>query len=325
MNKAMRGICLAAGLVLPATSGMALAQTYPTHPITLIVPAAAAGPADVVARVIAAKMSEILGQSLVIENNGGAGGYAAAVQIAHARPDGYSLLYATAATYLVLPQVYKAKGFDPFTQFVPAAMLATVSSALFVNKDLPVHSVAELVAYARASPNRLNFGTPGIGSNNHLTIERFKKAAGFEATHVPFRGGAPVIAALLAGEIQFSFDAQSTLIPYYKSGSVRVLALADDARGPFLPDVPTMEEAGYPGFFARSWHAIVAPAGTPADVVEKIRRAAAQAVADPQVVARLNAMQTRPAYQDAAGFLAVARDEAAAMKPVVEAAGITPD
>ena len=325
MTRVIKGWCLAAGAMLAVAAGPAAAQTYPTHPITLLVPAAAAGPTDVTARVIAAKMSDILGQSLVIENNGGAGGYAAAVQSAHAKPDGYLLLYATAATYLVLPQVYKSKGFDPFTQFVPAAMLASVSSALFVNKDLPVHSVAELVAYAKASPTRLNFGTPGVGSNNHLSIERFKKAAGFEATHVPFRGGAPVISALLSGEIQFSLDAQSTLVPYYRSNAVRVLALADDKRSTSMPDVPTMEEAGYPGFFARSWHTIVAPAGTPADVIEKIRHAAQLAVADPQVVERLNNLQTRPAYRDAAGFLAIAREEAAAMKPVVEAAGITPE
>ena len=325
MIRGLFGISVAMGLFGPLVMDMAAAQTYPSHQITLVVPAAAAGPTDVVARVVAAKMSDILGQSVVIDNNGGAGGYAGAAQVARAKPDGYTLLYATAATYQVLPQVYKDRDFDPFAQFVPAAMLATVSSALFVNNSLPVHTVAEFVAYAQSNPGKLNFGTPGVGSNNHLHVERFMKSAGFSATHVPFRGGAPVIAALLSGEIQFGIDAQSTLVPYYRSGAFRVLALADDKRSSFLPDIPTMEEAGYPGFFARSWHTIVAPAGTPPDVVETIRRACEQAIQDPEVVARLTGMQTRPFYRSAEDFLAISRAEAAAMKPVVEAAGLRPD
>ena len=223
----------------------------------------------------------------------------------------------------MLPHIYRSKGFEPFAQFRPVASVAKVASGFFVNKDLPVRTLAEFVAHAKASPKPLNYGSPGVGSNNHLAVERFRKIAGFEATHVPFRGGAPVMAALLAGEIQFAFDAQSTLVPYFKSDSVRVLAFADEARSPFLPGVPTFDESGYPGLYQRSWHTIVAPAGAPDDVVEKLRAAAQRATEGPTARERLTAMQTDPFYHPAAEFEAMARKEYAEAAPSVEAAGLS--
>src|SRR6202051_2451616 len=258
---------LAAVAALFCALAPAQAQTYPARPIRLIVPFPPGGPVDVMARLVAERLPPNL-RFIVVDNRPGAGGTIGSRIAAAAEPDGYTLLFGSSTTLAAAPALYQNIGYDPIKNFTPVAMIASVSSALAVAPSLPVHSVAELVAYAKAHPGKLNYGAP-TGALPHLTTEMFKAVAAIDIVHVPYKGAATAITDLLAGRVDLAFEPTSVLLAHIHAGELRALAVTSAPRSLELPTVPTMIESGFPGFTSVSWSGIVAPAGTPPDVVAK--------------------------------------------------------
>lgn len=288
-------------MLLAAMGAPAWSQAdWPRRPITYVVPFGPGAHSDAVARAVTAKVAERLGQTIVVENKAGAGGSIAAQYVAKAPADGYTLLQTTQGVHVTNKAVYRKLGYDPTKDFVPVVMLVESPLILIVRKDSPIHSVADLVAYARANPGKLNFGSPGIGSAHHLAGELFNVAAGLQATHVPYRGSAPSLQALLAGEIQYIFEASA--LPMIEAGQVRALAVTSAARWPSVPDVPTMKEQGFADFVIQGWYGVVAPTGTPQAVVDRLNK-------------EFNAVLSMPAIQsyirDHLGILPVGGSSAA--------------
>jgi tripartite-type tricarboxylate transporter receptor subunit TctC len=255
----------AAGLIRPAP-----AQTYPDRPVKIIVPTVAAGTVDLVTRVMANDLGARLGQNFFVENRSGAGNTIGSREVAHSEPDGYTLLMSSGSGEVISPLLYKDPGYDALKSFAPIAPYAEGSVILVVNPSLPFHTVADLVAYAKANPGKLNYGSAGTGTVPHLTGELFKAAAGIDMVHVPYRGGALSIQDVIAGRLQLTFEASSPLLPHIAAGQLRALAVLSAHRIPDLPDVPTMGEAGYPSVISASWTGLFAPAGTNAAVVHKL-------------------------------------------------------
>ncbi len=249
--------------VFPAQS-----QNYPSQTIKIVVPFPPGGGVDAVARVIAPRLSEMLGQSVIIENRGGAGGSVGATYVAQSARDGYTLLLGTASTHGTNPNVYARLPYDPLRDFVPVALVTSAPTLLVANNDLPVKSAADLIALAKSKPGGLAFGSYGNGSSNHLIAELFNTMAGIEANHIPYRGSAPMMTDLIGGRIQFAFDGIATTHGYVGSNTVRLLGVSTAKRSPILPNGPTIAESAVPGFEASVWFALFAPAGTPAAVIE---------------------------------------------------------
>lgn len=301
----------------------ALAQDYPARPVTILVPFAAGGGQDIFMRLIAPGVSEAIKQSLVIDNRVGGAGNIAASAVARAAPDGYTLLLGTAATHGMNQALYKSLGFDAQTSFEPVAMLAEVPLVLVVNRDVPAKTVAELVAYLKANPGKINYGSSGVGGPLHLAGELFKTAAGVEAAHVPFRGSAPAITELLGGRLTFMFDTFAATEPYIADGSLRRLAIAAGTRAANAPDLPTMAEAGTP-VEAYSWSGVFAPAGTPKPIVEKLGKAFSDAVASPALRARLYEIGFLPAPDTPEALRKRVGSELIKWKAAAETAGLKP-
>ncbi len=249
------------------------AQTYPDRPVKIVVPTVAGGTVDLVTRVMAADLSERLHGKFFIENRSGAGNTIGSKDVAEAAPDGYTLLMSSASGQVISPMIYKDPGYDSLNSFVPIVPYAEGSVILVVNPSLPFHSVADLVAYAKANPGKLSFGSAGIGTVPHLAAELFEADAGITMAHVPYRGGALSIQDVIGGHVQLTFEASSPLLPHIQSGQLRALAVLSEKRIVDLPDVPTMGEAGYPAVLSTSWTGLFAPAGTDPDIVEKLNAA----------------------------------------------------
>jgi tripartite-type tricarboxylate transporter receptor subunit TctC len=245
------------------------AATYPDRVIKLIVPFTPGGPVDVMARLVGQYLSAQLGQPVVVENRPGVGGTLASKLVATADPDGYTLLFASAGSLAISPSLYKNIGYDPVGAFAPVAMVANHPLAMVVHPSLPAGSVAELVAYAKANPGKIDYAAP-TGTPPHLMGELFRTMAGIELVFVPYRGAAPALTDLLAGRTQMTILSTAVIVPPILAGKLRALAVTSTARWHELPDVPTMAEAGYAGFPQGSWTAVVAPAGTPRDVIAKL-------------------------------------------------------
>src|SRR4030088_1974889 len=257
MRKAL-GV-IAASLLLLLSSAVQ-AQNYPTKPVKLVVPFAPGGSVDIVARIVGQQLSEDLGQSIVVENRAGAGGNIGFEAVAKAKPDGYTLAMAS-STMAVNVSLYRTIGYDPLKDFAPISLIALQPNVLMVNPSLPVKSVAELIAYAKANPGALNFGSSGIGASQHLAAELFKRGAGVDIVHVPYRGDAMI--DLMAGRLQMMFETLPVSLSYAQSGQLRAIAITVDERSKMLPDVPTVSEAGLSGFVSRGWLGVAAPAKTP--------------------------------------------------------------
>jgi tripartite-type tricarboxylate transporter receptor subunit TctC len=245
-------LCTAAAAGAGAVSGVASAQTYPSKPIRIVVGFAPGGPADVMARLIGQRMTAVLGQSIVIDNRPGAGGTIGARAVAESDPDGYTLLLGNTSTLVISPLIYKNVGYDAVRGFVPIALLGTTSNLLIVNPVLPVKSVRGLISLARSSPGKLNYSSAGIGTPPHLIGEMFKQRLGLDVVHVPYKGGGPSVAAVVAGETQFSFENPASALPLVQAGNVRALASTSETRGSQTPDLPTMIEAGVADFMSVS-------------------------------------------------------------------------
>jgi tripartite-type tricarboxylate transporter receptor subunit TctC len=301
----------------------AFAQSYPDHPIRIIVPTPAGGPVDVMARLVAAALPEKLGQNIVVENKPGAGNIIGSKIAADAAPDGYTLMVSAASGLIMSPMIYKDAGYDA-TSFAPIALIAETPQLLVINAQLPFKSVAELVAYAKANPGKLNYSTGGIGTLPHLAAELFKKTTGTNIVHVPYKGGGPALTGVVAGEVQMTFDPVATSLQLIKSGKLRALAVAGPTRVAALPDVPTMAESGYQSLLVGAWTALLAPKGTPSAIAAKLNAATNAALhSEPMMstLARLGAEPRGGTPQDLTDRMAV---ETKKWKPIVQALNLKP-
>ena len=267
---------------------------YPSRPITLIVPYAAGGGNDVMARGVAIPMSKTLGQNIVIENHGGAGGSIGTRQVATAAPDGYTLGLGGTGTLAIDPTLYAKAGYDPRKDFAPVGMIATNPMIVVVNPSLPAKNVQELIALAKAAPGKLNYASAGTGSGIHLGTVLFAQAAGIEITHVPYRGTGPALTDLLGGHVTLYFSSLPSAVGLVKDGKLRALAVTGSKRSPAFPDVPTVAEQGLPGFEAVLHYGIIAPAGTPRPIVAKLNAALREALDDPTLSSRFAAEGAEP-------------------------------
>jgi tripartite-type tricarboxylate transporter receptor subunit TctC len=256
---------LAAGAAaLPALSSTARAQAFPSRPIRLIVPFPPGGPTDIVARPLAQLLGDELKTSIIIDNRGGAGGSLGANVVARSAPDGYTLLMATVGTNAINTALYKNLAYDAVRDFTPIALVAAAPVAIVVHPSLPANDLAALVALAKKEPGKLNYGSAGNGSPGHLTGEMFKAAAGIDIRHVPYKGSAPAVIDLLAGQIQMMFDPLQSVVSHVRAGKLRALAVSSAARSPVETNIPTIAESGYPGFEFTAWWGVFAPANLPA-------------------------------------------------------------
>jgi tripartite-type tricarboxylate transporter receptor subunit TctC len=276
-----RTVALLASVVVVASAPAVPAADYPTRPITLIIGFAPGGPSDVMARILTKKMEEILKQPFVIENRAGAGGSIAGAAVARATPDGYTVLLATGSVLAINVSLYKNLGYDPEKDFEPITLIGTQTNVLYTHPSLPAKSLSELIAYAKANPGKLSFGSGGNGTPAHLAGELLKIEAQIDITHVPFRGTGPALQAVIGGHVPMAFNPPSPLIPHIQSGAIRPLAITTLKRTAVLSDIPTIAESGFPGFEATTWHALVAPAGTPKEAIAALHRAAVATVNDP--------------------------------------------
>jgi len=285
---------LALGLAGFASLGAALADDYPSRPIRLVVPYAPGGGADTVARIVAKRVGDTIGQPIVIENRTGAGSIIGTELVAKAEPDGYTLLLGQSGPISINPAVYKDLRYDPIRDFAPITMTTAYPYILVVNAKLPVRSLSEFVALARGKPGALNYGTTGIGAANHLVTELFSGKAGLKMTHIPYRGTALAVADLISEQVTVVFSDPVSVLSHIQAGTLRALAVTSKERSQVAPDVPTIAESGFPGFDAIAWHGILAPAKTPPSVVKKLNAEIVSALGHPETKALLvsQAMQT---------------------------------
>ena len=283
------------------------AQTYPTKPIRIVVPFPAGGTTDVLARAAAQKLTESLGQPAVVDNRPGAGGNIGAELVAKSPPDGYTLLMGTVGTHAINPSLYPKMPYDHVKDFAPVILVAGVPNVLVINPALPVNSVQELIAYAKANPGKLNFASSGNGTSIHLSGELFKTMAGVQMTHVPYKGSAPALQDLVGGQVQLMFDNLPSSLALIKGGKLKALAVTSSARAAALPDVPTLAESGLPGFEASSWFGLLAPAGTPQPIILKVNGDVAKWLASPEAKEKLLAQGANRRRRHARGLRAAHR------------------
>jgi tripartite-type tricarboxylate transporter receptor subunit TctC len=270
------------------------AADYPNRVVRIILPQPAGGGTDVVARAVAAKLTEAWGQQVIVDNRAGANGIIGSEAVVKSKPDGYTYLYGFTSVLTINPSVYKSLPYDTLRDFVPVTQTVTNQMALVVNPYLPAHSVKELVALARSRPGELLYGSFGVGNQTHLTTELFRLEAKLKMLHVPYKGETPSITELVGGQVALMFSPSAGVTPFVKSGRLRLLALAGEKRSPAFPDTPTMIESGFPGVISTGWGGLLAPAGTPSDIVQKTQRDVARGLAAPDTRERLAALGADP-------------------------------
>jgi tripartite-type tricarboxylate transporter receptor subunit TctC len=306
-----------------AFTNLVSAQDYPGRPIRLIVTVPPGGAADFIARLVGGKVSEALGQPVLVENRGGAGGTIAADAVAKAAPDGYTLLQNSITTHGIGPHLYSKLPYDPVKDFAAVTGLALLPLVMAVNAELPFKNVEELVVASKRS--NLNFASSGNGGAPHMAAELFKSVTGAALTHVPYKGSGPAVADLVGGRVQIMFDAPPSLIAHIRSGKLRVLAAASAQRNRLLPEVPTFAEVGYPKVAVSLWYGLLAPAGTPLSIVERLNREVVKALDTPEVRERLQAQGAEPMPGTPEAFASFMREEMARWAPVVKQAGVKLD
>jgi tripartite-type tricarboxylate transporter receptor subunit TctC len=307
------------------TAHLVQAESYPLRPIKIIVPTPAGGPVDVIARLTGNYLTTAVGQPVVIDNRPGAGNTLGSKEAAQAEPDGYTLLYSSASGLVLAPMLQKNAGYDPLTSYDPIALVAQSSTILVVHPSVPVKTVQELVAYAKANPGKVNFSSGGIGVLPHLIGEWFKSAAGIDIVHVPYRGGGPSINDLVGGQVQMTFEGTSVLVPLIQAGKLKALATTSAKRIAELPDLPTMEESGFPGFVSTSWTGLLAPAHTPRPVIDKLNAVVNDGVRSVELKAALAKLNNEPLGGTPQDFTNVIKADIAKWAPVVKALGLKAD
>jgi tripartite-type tricarboxylate transporter receptor subunit TctC len=296
---------------------------YPNRPVRIIVPFAPGGSTDVVARILADRLGTELKQSFVVENKPGAGGNIGADAVAKATPDGYMLLMGTTGVLAINKYLYKDMAFDPDRDLAPVSYTSLITNILVVNPQVPARSVAELVRLAKAEPGRLTFASSGAGSSTHLSAELFKSMAGVDILHVPYKGSSQAITDVIAGQVTMLFDNAPSSMPFIEQGRLRALAVTSTRRMPNLPDVPTIDEAGVKGYESLSWSGIVAPAGTPRRIIDKLNAAIDKILRDPDVRQRFASLGVEPVGGPPEAFSRHIRAEAEKWGRVVKTANIT--
>ena len=311
-------------LAAAASCAVAWAQDdYPSRTVRIIVPFAAGGSTDVVARLLADKLAAELKQNFVIENRGGAGGNIGADAVAHAAPDGYTLLMGTTGVLAINKYLYKDMPFDADRDLAPVSYTSLITNILVVNPQVPARTVAELVKLARDKPNALTFASSGAGSSTHLSGELFKSMAGVDILHVPYKGSSQALVDVIAGQVTMLFDNAPSSMPFIEQGKLRALAVTSSRRLPNLPDVPTIDEAGVKGYESLSWSGIVAPAGTPRRVIDKLNAAIDRILRDPDVKQRFAGLGVEPVGGPPEAFTRQIRSESEKWGKVVRTANIT--
>ncbi|MGO4305469.1 Bug family tripartite tricarboxylate transporter substrate binding protein [Cupriavidus sp. RAF12] len=316
---ALAAVCLTLG------STLAAAGSFPDKPIRMVVPFPPGGTTDLLGRVLASRLSETLGQQVVVDNRPGAGGTIGSDAVAKAPADGYTLLFGTVGTQSINTSLYKRLPYDAQKDFTPVALFAGVPNILVVNPKVPANSVKELVAYAKAHPNALNMGSAGNGTTNHLSGELFKSMANVQIVHVPYKGSGPAMADLLANQVQLMFDNLPGSLPHVKAGRLRALAVTSATRSPALPDVPTMAEAGISGYEAAVWFGVVGPKGMPADVVAKLSAEITRIAQDSNMRDKLLQQGASPLTATPDQFAGVIRQDTLKWSRLVRESGATID
>ena len=294
MKTVMEKIVVGAALLLWVTLACAQSSAYPARPIRIVVAYTPAGATDILARTVGQKLTEAWGQPVIIDNRPGANGNIGTEYAAKATADGYTLLMVTAGTHGINPSLYRKLGFDAVKDFAPVSLVAMVPNIFVVNNAVPVKDIKEFIAYAKANAGKLNYGSPGNGSTAHLSMELFKSMTGIQMVHIPYKGSAGVLADLIGGQIVATMDNMPPYVPQVKAGKIRALAVSPAKRSSAVPELPTVAEAGVPGYDSGAWFGLVAPANTPKDIVAKLSRETARILKLPDVSARLLDLGAEP-------------------------------
>ena len=320
-----RWMALVAGASLAAISTLAAAQAWPSKPIKYVVPFAAGGTTDILARTISEKLSVALGQPVVVENKPGAGGGVGAAEVAKAAPDGYTIMGGTISTHAINASLYKSLPYDPVKDFAAITLIARVPNMLVINNDIPAKNVAELVALMKANPGKWSFASSGNGTSQHLSGELFKGMAGVEMQHIPYKGSPPALTDVMGGQVNMTFDNITTAWTLAKSGKLRALAVTTAKRSPVAPDVPTLAESGLPGYEVGSWQGVFAPAGTPPEIVRRLNTEIVRIINSPDVQKKLLELGAEPVGNSSEEFAALVKTEVVKWGDVVKKSGAKVD
>jgi len=318
----MKNLRLAATLVLACAAGLACAQSYPVKPIRLVVPFPPGGGNDTVARAIAQEASPALGQPIVVDNRPGAGGIVGAQEAARAAPDGYTLFLGGVGSHAVNPNVHPKLPYDAVKDFAPITLVASAPSVLVVHPSVPARDIAEFAAYARANPGKLNYASNGNGSSSHMAAVLYETNAGVKMTHIPYKGVGPALTDLMSGRIELMFNSIVAILPHIQAGKLRALAVTSKNRSSLLPDVPTIAESGWPEYEAGSWYGILAPAGTPPAVIDRLHAEIVKSLKSAEVGKRLAGEGAEIIGSTPQEFAAHIKAELGRMREAVRAGGI---
>jgi len=321
MLKRLPSAALVGLLALLGAMAVADAADYPTRPVEIAVGFPPGGPSDVLARIVAKKLGELLGQAFIVDNRPGAGGNVAGEVVAHAVPDGYTLLMGNNSILATNASLYTKIDFDPEQDFAPISLIGTQANILVVNPEVPANTMDELIALAKANPGKLNFASSGYGAAAHLAGELFKTEAHVDIVHVPYKGAGPALQDVIAGQDQMMFATAASVVGFIKSGQLRALAVTTLKRTAILPDVPTVDELGIHGFDATTWHGLVAPAGTPMDIIDTLHRATVAALNDPDVRQALDGLGVDIVGDSPDEFAAYIKSEIPKWAAVIKASG----
>jgi tripartite-type tricarboxylate transporter receptor subunit TctC len=319
-------VSMAAALAVAGVPGSALAaDVYPSKAIRMVVPFPPGGTTDILARVAGQKLTEALGQQVIIDNRAGAGGNIGTELVAKSPPDGYTLLTDPGSTLTINPSLFSKLPFDTLKDFAPVTILAAVPNVLVVHPSLPVKNVKELIALAKSKPGQLNYASTGAGQSTHLSMELFKTLAGVDIAHIPYKGSSPALTDLLGGQVPMMFDNMPSSLPHVKAGKLRALAVSTLKRSPALPQLPTVAESGLPGFEVSVWFAVLAPAGTPREIVQRLNGALVKALQSPDVKQRLADQGAEPVGNTPEQFTAVLQRDLVKWAKVVKDANVKLD
>jgi tripartite-type tricarboxylate transporter receptor subunit TctC len=328
MSKLTRRSVLATGgaaLSLPFVAGASAQTQWPTRVVKVVVPFAAGGTTDILGRLMAQKLSEEYGQQFIVENKAGAGGNLGADSVAKADADGYTFVIGTPGPHVINQYIYKNQPFDGVKDLAPVVVIARVPNLISVNPDVKAKTLQEFIALAKANPGKLSYASPGNGSTGHVATELLKSMAGIDLVHVPYRGSAPALTDVIGGRVEMSLDNLPAVQPHVEGGKLRALAVTTAKRWPELPDVPTVAEAGVPGYEASSWFTIAAPAKTPADIIAKVNKSVNTYMADQEMIAKMRKLGADPVGGSPDDMAKLIADENVKWKKAIEFAGLKPE